>query len=157
MAKTEHKEPTTEEKPVVAFKPSFSTKELNLPDVETVFHNPDIGESFGGQFDRMEIEEGQITPYLQYVRTSSMVLEDIVEGKVEAKTVQIILARTEDGKIYSHPIGAIFIRHFKESTMVPGDIFLYKRTSDVKIKKGRGAGKTVPSYEIKVVLRNKVS
>jgi hypothetical protein len=145
----------SEDKSVQAFKPAFSTKDLNLPDTETVFNNPDIGETFGGQFDRMEILPGEITPYLQFVRISSMILEDIVDGKIEAKTVQIVVARTEDGKMYSHPIGAIFIKNFKDAAMVPGDIFLYKRGQDVKIKKGRGAGKEVPSFEIKVVLRHK--
>jgi hypothetical protein len=151
MAKEVKNAATTE---VVPFAPVFSLKELNLPSAEAVFSNPDIGESFGGQFDRFELEVGQVSPYFQYVRTSTMILEDIVDGKIEAKTVQIVLARTEDGKVYSHPIGAIFLKNFKDATLTPGDIFLYKRGSDVKIKKGRGAGKEVPSYEIKVVLRN---
>jgi hypothetical protein len=153
MAKTDK----VENKDVEVFKPAFNLKELNLPSTDVVFDNPDIGESFGGQFDRMEIGIGEVSPYLQYVRTSSMVMENIVDGKIESNTVQIVLARTDDGHIYSHPIGAIFLKNFKDAAMLPGDIFAYRRGSDVKIKKGRGAGKEVPSYEIKVVLRNKIS
>ena len=141
-------------KEIAPVKSYFSVSELGLPDSKVVFDNPDIGESFGGSFDRLILEVGQNSDYLQYVRTSSMVFEDIIGGAVVSKNVTVFLARNAEGTILSMPIAAIFVKNFKDAGMVPGDIFAFLRTADVLKKKGVGSGKAMETYEIKVLVRH---
>jgi hypothetical protein len=140
---------------IVPLKHYFSVLELGLPDATLVFDNPDLGESFGGIFDRLNLDVGDNSDYLQYVRQSSMVFEDIVDGQVTSKTVAVFLARNAEGTIFSLPIAAIFAKNFKDASMVQGDIFTFRRTTDVTKKKGRGIGNIMETYEIKVLVRHR--
>jgi hypothetical protein len=146
---------TSAAKEIAPVKQYFSVLELGLPASELVFDNPDLGESFGGTFDRLILNVGDISEYLQYVRQSSMVFEDIADGQVTSKTVAVFLARNAEGTIFSLPIAAIFVKNFKDANMVQGDIFTFRRTGDVTKKKGRGTGNIMETYEIKVLLRHR--
>lgn len=143
---------TKEIEPVKSY---FSVSELGLPDSKIVFDNPDIGESFGGTFERLILAVGENSGYLQYIRSSSMVFEDIVAGAVVSKNVTVFLARNAEGTILSLPIAGIFVKNFKDAGMVQGDIFVFLRTADVLKKKGVGAGNAMETYEIKVLVRHK--
>lgn len=136
---------------------AFDIAKLELPAPEKAFASVEVGESFGGSFPRMELKEGEVSTYMQYVRESSMAFEDVVDGAIVRTTVKVHLSRLEDGSIVSPPIASNFDKNFTEAGIKLGDIYLVKRHSDVVKKKGRGAGQKMEMYEIKVVVRNKTA
>jgi hypothetical protein len=116
------------------------------------FEDPNVGETFGGSYDRLNLSENEVSPLLTYVKNTKIQLEDQKEpGKFVMVSVPV--ARSSDGKLFSLPIDAIFVKNWKEAAMDEGDTFKVKRCPDATKARGAGAGRKMRSFAIKVYSR----
>jgi hypothetical protein len=114
------------------------------------FENPNVGESFGGNYPRIELAENTVSPLLTYSKDSKVQVEN--DNGMEVISAPVAL-NSEDGKLYSLPISAIFRKHWKEADVQPGDTFRFKRYVDAVKKRGKGAGNKLKVFAIKVYTR----
>ena len=126
-----------------------------IPAELDAFEDVAKGEVFGGTYDRMELAEGETTDYLVYIKKTTITTDDIGDdGQPKKNVLDVHIGMDRNGKQWALPIGAIIWNHFKEANLNPGDVFRIKRYEDVTKKKGRGAGKPMQAYALKVYSRN---
>lgn len=113
------------------------------------FENPNVGETFGGSYARLELAENQVSELLEYVKDSKVQ----VENEDGAEMVPVPVARTPDGILVSLPISAIFRKHWKEANVNVGDKFKIKRYLDAIKKRGKGTGNKLKVFAVKVYER----
>lgn len=113
------------------------------------FENPNVGESFGGSYSRLELNENEVSGLLEYVKDSKVQVENDNGPEIITSPV----AKTEEGKLVSLPISAIFRKHWKEANVEKGDKFKIKRYVDVVKKRGKGSGNKLKVYAVKVYSR----
>ncbi len=125
-----------------------------IPETVDDFEDVAQGEVFGGTYDRLELEENETTDYLVYVKKTTITTDDVGDDGLPKKNVlDVHIGMDRSGKQFALPIGAIIWNHFKEANLNPGDVFRIKRYEDVTKKKGRGAGKPMQAYALKVYAR----
>lgn len=115
------------------------------------FENPSIGEAFGGNYPRIELSEGQVSPLMTYAKNSKVQVEN--DNGIEIINAPVC-TNADDGKLYSLPISAIFRKHWTEAQMQPGDTFKFKRYTDAVKKRGKGAGNKLKVFAVKVYTRS---
>lgn len=115
------------------------------------FENPNVGETFGGSYPRLELAEGQVSPVLTYVKDTKVQLErdDGTTEMVNAPVAQ----NSDDGKLVALPINAVFKKHWSEANVSVGDTFKVKRYADATKKRGKGAGNKIKVFALKVYSR----
>ncbi len=125
-----------------------------IPETVDDFEDVAQGEVFGGTYERLELEENETTDYLVYVKKTTITTDDVGDDGLPKKNVlDVHIGMDREGKQFALPIGAIIWNHFKEANLNPGDVFRIKRYEDVTKKKGRGAGKPMQAYALKVYAR----
>jgi hypothetical protein len=129
--------------------PGTESAPINSPDD---FENPNVGETFGGSYERLDLAENQVSSLLTYAKNTKIQLEDQKEpGKFVMVSVPV--ASDESGKLFSLPIDAIFVKNWKEASISEGDTFKVKRYPDATKARGAGAGRKMRSFAIKVYSR----
>lgn len=155
MAKKESPAPETPETETALAKLPLAHPALALiPETVDDFEDVAQGEVFGGTYERLELEENETTDYLVYVKKTTITTNDVGDDGLPKKNVlDVHIGMDRSGKQFALPIGAIIWNHFKEANLNPGDVFRIKRYEDVTKKKGRGAGKLMQAYALKVYAR----
>ena len=122
-------------------------------DVSKMFENPNVGETFGGSYEPMKLDEGQTSPLLEFIKTTPIPIkgDEGEEDKIIEAPVACVVNDPE--KIFSMPIGAVFQKHWKEAGIKKGDRFAFKRYNDATKRHGRGQGNKIQVYAIKVFSR----
>lgn len=116
------------------------------------FENPAVGETFGGSYARLELAEKSVSPILKYVKDTKIQLESQEEaGKFVMQKVPV--ASDPEGTLLSMPIDAIFVKNFKEADIQVGDTFVVARYPDATKARGKGAGRKMRSFAVKVLSR----
>lgn len=118
------------------------------------FENPNVGETFGGNYPRIELVEGQVSPLLTYIKDSKVQITND-DGSTEMISAPVVQS-AEDSKLYTLPISAIFRKHWGEANMAEGDTLKIKRYTDATKKRGKGAGNKLKVYAVKVYTRAQV-
>lgn len=103
------------------------------------------GDEFGGQADILILEVGEASKNLTYVGHQQMTT-NLGETTVH-------LATNENGDTLRCPIQATFQRAVDQAGLTRGDVFRTKRFDDTLKKGGKGAGKPMAIYAIKVITR----
>lgn len=102
---------------------------------------------FGGQADILAINVGEVAGPFEYAGHQPMVLEG-------NKTVTVHLGvdqKTTD--TMRLPIAASFLRAIDQAEVIKGDVFLIRRSDNVKKKAGVGKGQDMQIFAIKVKTR----
>jgi hypothetical protein len=156
MAKRENTAPETPKTEIPENKlPVLHPALQNLPSELDDFEDVTLGEVYGGTYDRMELTEGETTDYLVYVKKTTITTDDVGDdGQPKKNILDVHIGMDRNGNQWALPIGAIIWNHFKEANLNPGDVFRIKRYEDVTKKQGRGAGKPMQAYALKVYSRN---
>jgi len=115
------------------------------------FENPDIGETFGGSYDRLTLAENEVSPMLSYAKDTKISLED--QNQAGVYVSQSVPVADNGGKLVSLPICSIFRKNWKEANVGIGDKFKIKRYPNTTKKRGKGVGNKMESYAIKVYER----
>lgn len=113
------------------------------------FENPNIGETFGGSYPALVIDEDAVIGPVEYVKDTQIQLED--DG--QPKMVKVAVLKGPGGILGTGPISANFVKHFEEANLSPGDVIAIKRYKDVTKKRGKGAGVKMKIYALKVLSR----
>ncbi len=113
------------------------------------FENPNIGETFGGSYPQLNIDEDAVIGPIEYVKDTQIQLED--DG--QPKMVKVAVLKGPDGVLGTGPISANFVKHFDEANLSVGDVIAIKRYKDVVKKRGKGAGVKMKIYALKVLSR----
>lgn len=103
------------------------------------------GDEFGGKADILILEVGEVAGPLVYVGHQAMTT-DLGDTTVH-------LATNKEGETLRLPIQATFQRAVDQAGLNRGDTFMVKRFEDQDKKKGKGAGKPMAIYGIKVTNR----
>jgi hypothetical protein len=115
------------------------------------FENPNVGEVFGGSYDRLTLTENEVSPLFTYVKDTKIQLEDQKNpGTYISEKVPVGEA---GGKLISMPICAIFKKNWKEANVQSGDTFKVKRYPNTTKRRGAGAGNKMESFAVKVYSR----
>lgn len=120
------------------------------------FENPDVGENFGGSYPRLDLNEGQTSAMLEYIKDADIEVRDDSEGaEPNAKKVleMHVLRDINSGVLCTSPIGAIFDNCWDDAKIQKGDHFKIKRYTDTTKKEGKGKGNKMKVYAIKVYTR----
>jgi hypothetical protein len=101
----------------------------------------------------LELAENEVSPLLTYRKDTKIQMESQDnEGEFEMKTVPVVESAT-DHKLYTLPLSAIFMKHWKEAEIKTCDEFKIKRYPDATKKRGKGAGNKMKVYALKVYTR----
>lgn len=120
------------------------------------FENPNVGENFGGSYARLDLNEGQVSQELVYIKEDDIQVRDDSEGAAPGakKTLKMhVLQDVDSGVLVTSPIGAVFDNVWAEAQIKTGDVFRIKRYSDTVKKEGKGKGNKMKVYGIKVYKR----
>lgn len=115
------------------------------------FENPNVGETFGGSYPRIELSEGQVSPLLTYIKDSKVQIQND-DGTSEMVSSPVVQS-ADDNKLYTLPISAIFRKHWGEANVNEGDTLKVKRYVDAIKKRGKGAGNKLRVFAVKVYSR----
>jgi hypothetical protein len=102
-------------------------------------------QEYGGSSQILALEVGDIVGPLIY-GGHHPITTDLGETTVHVAT-------DDNGESWRLPISATFLRAIDQSQMTPGDRFAARRLTDVLKKRGKGAGKPMAIYSIKVFER----
>lgn len=107
------------------------------------------GQEFGGKSDILDLHEGEVAGPFSYSGHQEMVTD------LGATTVHLgtVVDGEDAGETVRLPIQATFLRAVDQAGLSKGDTFLIKRFDDQLKKKGKGAGKPMAIYGIKVTER----
>lgn len=103
------------------------------------------GEEYGGQSEILMIEEGEVAGPLTYIGHQEMTT-DLGDTTVH-------MATNTEGGAMRLPIQATFLRAIDQAGVHRGDTFLVRRDSDTIKARGKGQGKPMAIYAVKVISR----
>ena len=103
------------------------------------------GQEFGGASGILELKPGEVAGVFTYTG-HQQITTDLGETTVHT-------GLDEDGVQWRLPIQATFLRAVDQARIQMGDKFAVKREDDVEKKRGKGAGKPMAIFAIKVVER----
>lgn len=102
--------------------------------------------TFGGNYERIKLEENQVSSMLVYTGKKVPVTLNNERGE---ETIMIPLAKIETtGELVTLPISAIFKKNFAAAEVKKGERFAMKRFPDTTKKNGAGKGKKMEVYAI---------
>lgn len=110
------------------------------------------GEVSTGKGTILELEVGQIAGPLTITRVLTGVY---LSDEKDAKPVITFDAKDETGAPWRLPVGAIFVDKMTMLGVCKGDVVFIRRENDVMKEKGRGKGRPMQDYTIKVTERNR--
>lgn len=109
------------------------------------------GEASTGKGTILELEVGQIAGPLTITRVLTGVY---LSDEKDAKPVITFDAKDELGAPWRLPVGAIFVDKMSMLGVCKGDEVYIRREADVMKERGRGKGRPMQDYSIKVTRRN---
>lgn len=135
MAETAKSNKPTDEQP----------KGPNVPLMDKARWDNQDGEEYGGQADILKLEPGQAAGPLTYLNETALTTE---LGETVAHS-----AMDADKNVWRMPIHATFIRAVEQANLANGDKFLVRRLPDQIKKAGKGKGKPMQIWGVKVTDR----
>lgn len=119
------------------------------------FETSDEGELFGGSYPRLMLNPNDVSAPLIYRKDTEIPLDGGKDenGNETTKMQTVYVVEVPSGELVTCPIAAIFMKHFKEANIEKGDTFRIKRYPDASKKRGRGAGKPMQVYAVRVTSR----
>jgi hypothetical protein len=105
-------------------------------------------ESFGGGSNYIKIEIGSIAGPLFF--------KEMLPGvklNADSQPIDLALFTDSEGKDVRGPAAAIFRKHLDEARLNPGDVIYIRRESDAVKKAGKGKGRPMEVYSLKVAHR----
>jgi hypothetical protein len=110
------------------------------------------GEQFGGGKNHVELDAGQMAGPFVHVK-----IETGVKLTADSEPIDLYIATDEHGDETRMPASAVFRRNADDAKLKTGDIYYIYRDSDAVKKKGKGKGRSMAVYLIKVTQRVKSS
>ncbi len=108
------------------------------------------GEKFGGDNNRLILDEGQVEHGITFVGLQKNV--DLGSGPID-----IYQGKKKDSdEVIGLPAAAVFRKTAEKANLQPGDVFSIARVNDAIKQKGKGKGKPMEVYQILVTARGKV-
>ncbi len=121
--------------------PAKERKYLMTPDA---FDNLD-GQEYGGQSDVLVVNPGECAGPFRYIGHTQITTE-------LGETTSHMAFDPEDEQVRL-PLQATFLKAFDQARIGVGDTFALRRGEDQLKKKGKGAGKAMAIYSIRVIER----
>lgn len=125
-----------------------------------IFENAKVGETFGGSYTRLELQPGEVSKPLVYLKDAKVPIEkeEMVNGvkvtTTEMKRMQVLqVADGSENTLYSTPISSIFQKHWDEAQIKENDVIWIKRYPDAEKKRGLGKGNKMQVFAINVLVR----
>jgi len=109
-----------------------------------------VGEESVGRGDILAFEVGDTHGPMTVTR---IIPEVLLSDEPGARPVTVYQARGQAGQNLRLPIGAIFIDKMTALAVAPGDTIFVRRNADILKERGRGKGRPMRDYSVKVVER----
>jgi hypothetical protein len=108
----------------------------------------------GSNYERLVLEVGEVSPFLRYVRKSTLEVENERPEPVSGVMVKVKeflplpIAIDLEGKTWSLPIAQIFRNRWNESKVQKRELFVLKRLDNRVKQNGLGKGTEMENYLI---------